>query len=287
MKVTGLNIHPIKGARAVAVERARLTPLGLDGDRRWLVVDATGKFITQRSHSRIATVTARPSATGLVLSAPGMEHLPVAAPSGRERLDIVVWVDQVNAALADERAHAWLSDVIGEKMRLVYMDEQAERLKTGIWVEAPIPISFADAFPVLVATTGSLAALNGAIQARGGAAVPMARFRPNIVVDCDEPWREDFWKVVRVGDVELELMKPCDRCVVTTKDPMTGETMGEEPLLSLARLRMSGDKRIKGVLFGWNAAPRKLGTIAVGDAVEVLEARPEGFPIRRPHEAIA
>lgn len=281
MRVAALNIHPVKGMRAVGVERAQLQQRGFEGDRRWVVVDATGKFITQRSHQLVATITARLTATGLTLSAPGFEPLSVATPSGRERIDIVVWADQVNAALADERAHAWLSAVLGERLMLAHMDGQADRQKTGIWVVEPLPLSFADAFPVLVATTGSLAALNAEIARRGGAAIPMTRFRPNLVVDCDEPWREDFWKVLRIGGAEIELMKPSDRCIVTTTDQATGERMGQEPLASLARLRMSGDPRINGVLFGWNAAPRTLGEVVVGDRVEVLEARPEGFPIRR------
>jgi len=286
MRVAALNIYPIKGTRAASLERAHLQPRGFEGDRRWVVVDATGKFITQRSHQRLATVAARPAANGLVLTAPGMENLLVATPSGRERLDIVVWADQVNAALADSQAHAWFSALFGERLMLAHLDEKADRKKTGIWVAEPIPLSFADAFPVLVATTGSLVALNAEVAARGGAAIPMTRFRPNLVVECDEPWREDFWKVLRVGQVELELMKPSDRCIVTTTDQTTGERMGEEPLKSLARLRMSGDRRINGVLFGWNAAPKTLGEIAVGDEVQVLEARPEGFPIRRARDAV-
>ena len=107
----------------------------------------------------------------------------------------------------------------------------------------------------------------------------MERFRPNIVIDCDDAWREDCWRRLQIGPAEIELVKPCDRCVVTTKDQATGESMGKEPLESLVRIRRSGDTRVKGVLFGWNAAPRGLGEIAVGDAVEILEDRPEGFPI--------
>jgi uncharacterized protein YcbX len=281
MRVVSLHIYPVKGMRACNVERAQLVARGFAGDRRWVVVDATGKFITQRSHPHLATITVRPSAMGLVLSAPGADDLSVRTPAGRERIDVVVWADRVNAALADEPAHAWLSKVLGERLMLAHMDERADRQKTGIWVTEPIPLSFADAFPVLIATTGSLAALNAEIVRRGGVPIAMTRFRPNLVVECNEPWRDDFWKVLRIGGVELELMKPSDRCIVTTTDQATGERMGEEPLESLRRLRLSGDKRIAGVLFGWNAAPRALGTVAVGDAVEVVETRPEGFPIRR------
>jgi uncharacterized protein YcbX len=107
----------------------------------------------------------------------------------------------------------------------------------------------------------------------------MTRFRPNIVVDCDQPWTEDTWKLLRIGAVELELVKPSDRCIVTTTDQATGARMGKEPLASLARLRRSADPRINGVLFGWNAVPRVLGEITVGARVEILQERPEGFPL--------
>lgn len=280
MRVAALNIFPLKGARAVAVDRGILRVRGLAGDRRWLVVDSEGTFATQRSHPRLATVTATPTEGGLRLSAPGASTIDVVRPAGRHRMTVSVWDARVNAAVADQGVQEWLSTVFGEPLLLVHMDQQAERLKSGPWVEVPLPVSFADAYPVLVVTTGSLSALNVEIERAGGGVVPMTRFRPNVVIDCDEPWREDFWKVLRLGAVELDLVKPCDRCIVTTTDQTTGARMGQEPIASLTRLRMSDDPRVNGVLFGWNAAPKVLGDISVGDTVEVLEARPEGFPIR-------
>mgnify|MGYP001014330735 CR=1 FL=1 len=282
MRVAALNLYPLKGARAVGADRVSVQPRGFMGDRRWMVVTPDGLFATQRSHPRLATVTAIPFGAGLKLSAPDAGDVVVPRPTSGERRDVTVWDSRVSAAVADPSAHAWLSDYFGEPLMLVHMDALADRRKDGIWVEAPIPVSFADAYPVLVATTGSLGAINAEIVRHGGAAVTMTRFRPNVVIDCDEAWREDFWKVLRIGSAELELVKPCDRCIVTTTDQATGERRGQEPLISLARLRMSGDRRINGVLFGWNSAPRVLGSVAVGDRVEVLEERPEGFPIRRP-----
>jgi len=277
--VVSLHFYPIKGARAVSPGVVRVTPRGLDGDRRWLVVDRTGMFHTQRSRPALATITAEPVGDGLRLSAPGMAKLSIDSPSGAERLDVTVWESTVSAAVADAQAHAWLSAVLGDDVLLVHMDARAERLKSGIWTAEPLPVTFADAYPVLIATTGSLAALNAEIEQRGGTAVPMARFRPNIVIACDDPWREDNWKALRIGGIEVDLVKPCDRCVVTTKDQATGESMGKEPLASLARLRMSADPRVKGVLFGWNAVPRALGHVEVGDRVEILAERPEGIPL--------
>lgn len=281
MRVVSLHFHPIKAARAVTTVGAHIGPRGLDGDRRWLVVDRTGMFATQRSHGALATITAVPVGGGLQLSAPGLDDLTIGAPPGSERMDVTVWDARVNAAVADARAHAWLSTVLGEDVLLVHMDDRAERLKRGVWTAEPLPVTFADAYPVLIATTGSLGALNAEIVRRGGAAVPMARFRPNIVIGCDDPWREDYWKMLRIGGIEIDLVKPCDRCVVTTKDQVTGESMGREPLESLTRLRMSADPRIKGVLFGWNSVPRGRGHLEIGDRVEVLAERPEGFPLAR------
>jgi len=280
MRVHSLHIYPIKGARAVDIARASVEHRGLEGDRRWLVVDANGRFITQRSHPQLATVTAQPTRTGVRLSAPGTREILVERPSASNRVNAVVWRHQVNAAVADQAASQWLSNTFGQPLQLVYMDAAAERLQQGEWVARAVPVSFADAYPVLITTAASLAAVNAEIERAGAGRVTMRRFRPNIVVDCDEAWAEDFWRVVRVGGVEFELVKPCDRCVVTTKDQDTGQAMGNEPLASLARLRRSADPRINGVLFGWNAVPRTLGTVAVGDGVEVVERRPEGFALR-------
>ena len=280
MRVASLHIHPIKGMRAVDVTRASVEYRGLEGDRRWLVVDANGRFITQRSHSRLAQITAVPTLTGLRLSAAGAGEVVVERPGASNRINVTVWRHEVNAALAGGEAAAWLSDFLGEPLRLVFMDAAAERLQQGIWAPDALPVSFADAYPVLVTTTGSLNAVNAEIAKAGGAPITMRRFRPNVVVDCDEAWAEDRWRRLLIGEVELELVKPCDRCVVTTKDQTTGESIGREPIASLARLRRSADPRINGVLFGWNSVPRKLGTAVAGDTVEILERRPEGFPLR-------
>ena len=280
MRIHSLHIYPIKGARVVDVARAAVEPRGLEGDRRWMVVDANGRFLTQRSHSRLAQITATPTRTGLVLSAPGAGDVAVERPSPETRADVVVWRHHVNAALVGGEVGAWLSSFLGEPLRLAYMDAAAERLQVGVWTADALPVSFADAYPVLVATTGSLAAVNAEIERAGGTAITMRRFRPNIVVECDEAWAEDTWRSLRIGEVELELVKPCDRCIVTTKDQTTGDETGREPIASLTKLRMSADPRVVGVLFGWNAVARRVGSVAVGDGVEIVARRPEGIPLR-------
>jgi uncharacterized protein YcbX len=281
MRVASLHIYPVKGMRAVDRERARVEERGFEHDRRWMVVDATGTFITQRSHPKLATITAVPSDAGLNLSADGMPALNVATPDGSERMRVIVWDASVFAAAASTEAATWLSDYFGERLSLVYMDNRATRVKDSAFVPAPVPVSFADGYPILVTTTGSLAAVNADIVRHGGEAVPMRRFRPNVVIDCDDAWQEDTWQALRIGGVALDLVKPCERCIVTTTDQSTGERKGPEPIAALTRLRRSGDPRISGVLFAWNAVPRARGEIALGDAVEVLEDRPEGFPLRQ------
>ncbi|PQA87030.1 MOSC domain-containing protein [Marinicaulis flavus] len=254
--------------RAVDLTRAKLETRGLENDRRWMVIDAAGNFMTQRKRPLLATIAARITENGLSLSVDGGGVLDVARPDAARRRDVVVWDSTVSAACAAPPASAFLSDILGEEAHLVFMDDEARRMKDSMWTPSPEPVSFADAFPVLVTSTGSLAALNRDIEAHGGAAVPMARFRPNIVVDCDEDWPEDNWRRLKIGGVELDLVKPCDRCIVTTTDQRSGARMGPEPIASLARIHRSTDPRIKGVIFGMNAAPRALGDIAVGDSVE-------------------
>ncbi len=255
--------------RAVDLTRARVEPRGFEHDRRWMVVDGHGKFMTQRGRPKLATVSAAVTPAGLALSVEGGGSIEAARPGGAERRDVVVWDAAVSAACAPE-ASAFLSGLLGEEAHLVFMDDKAQRLKESVWTASPAPVSFADAYPILVTSTGSLAALNRDIEAHGGAPVPMARFRPNIVVECDEDWPEDNWRKLKIGDVELDLVKPCDRCIVTLTDQRTGARESKEPIAALARIHRSTDPRIKGVIFGMNAVPRALGEIAVGDSVEAF-----------------
>lgn len=268
MDVASAHVYPVKGMRALDVSGATVEPRGLAGDRRWLVVDPHGEFQTQRSAPGLARISAIPTADGIRFSHADSGDAFACVPDGAARREVRVWGATVDAAAAPD-ADSWLSDVLKSEVRLVFMDARAVRLKTSVWTPAPVVVSFADAFPVLVTTTGSLAALNRDIAEHGGAPVPMTRFRPNIVVDCDEPWAEDRWSRLSVGEAVLDLVKASDRCIVTTTDQETGARTGPEPLAALARLRRSTDPRINGVLFGVNAVPAATGRFRVGDAVEV------------------
>ncbi len=269
MRVSSLHIYPVKSMRGLSVDSARVRPRGLAGDRRWVVVDRDGKFLTQRSHPVLATIEAAPDAAGLILHAGGEQHL-VMTPGKGARAKVTVWGSQVDAAIADVATNQWLSAILGEAVRLAFMDRDAARETSREWTPSPAPVSFADAFAFLFTTTGSLAALNNEIAGGGGAPVVMARFRPSIVIEHDTPWAEDAWRQLRIGDAVFDCVKPCARCVMTTIDQKTGEATGKEPLKSLAKLRRSTDARIDGVLFGVNAIVTRAGECSVGDAVEVL-----------------
>ncbi len=279
MQIASLFIHPVKGGRAIHCDAAPVTARGLVSDRRWLATDAHGVFLTQRNCDALAEITATPLPGGIRLASEAMETaIDVSIPEGASRQSVTVWKDNFEAVLAGPAACAWLSAALGRDAQLYFMDADAERQTSDKWGD-PAPVSFADAFPVLITTSASLVALNHEIIRNGGATVGMERFRPNIVIDGAEPWAEDYWKTIRLGAVVLDLVKPCDRCVVTTKDQQSGKTLGKEPLASLARIRRSADPRINGVLFGWNAVPRNDGEIAVGDLIAVVGERPEGWPL--------
>ena len=277
MRVSSLHLYPVKGVRAVDVSSAQVELCGFAGDRRWLVTDDDGMFFTQRTCPALATIEAAVTAHGLLLVC-GERTCEIVAPQGDVRHAVQIWEDDVEAAYAGDDAAQWLSDVLGRPARLYFMDEPAVRTTSEDFCAAA-PVSFADGYPYLLITEASLDALNTAIADKGGAAVPMARFRPNMVIEGSDPWADDYWKTVRIGDVVFDIVKPCVRCEVTTRDQATGARMGKEPLATLATLRRSAHAEENGVLFGWNAIARDKGKISIGDNVEVLEARPEGWPL--------
>jgi len=281
VQVSSLHIYPVKGGRGVVLEHARVKARGFEHDRRWLVTDMEDQFLTQRTCPALAALVAAPIASGVQLAMAGAGAIDVARPLDGVRRTVAIWKDSVAALDAGKSANGWLSTALGGPVRLYYMDRDAAREHPAGWAP-PAPVSFADGFPFLITTTASLAALNDEIARTGAAPVGMERFRPNIVIDGADAWAEDFWRVVKIGDVAFDLIKPCGRCVVTTTDQQTGEQTGKEPLRSLAKIRKSADPRVRGVLFGWNAVARGVGEIAAGDGVTIVGARAGGWPLAAP-----
>ena len=263
MRLSDLYLYPIKSSAPLAVDTARVEPRGLRHDRRWMAVDAEGRFITGRQLPRLTLVRAQPDAHGLSLDAPDMPRLHVPFPETGATVPVNVWKEDLAARPAGIAADAWLSEFLRQPARLVHMDGGVVRAMTDAKAQPGDEVSFADAFPLLLISRAALDGLN----ARLAKPVSMLQFRPNMVVDGAPAHAEDAWKRIRIGDVEFDVAKACTRCVFTTVDPARGERDPDgEPLRTLTRYRRTPD----GVTFGQNLIPRSLGTVRVGDAVEVL-----------------
>lgn len=263
MHVAALFIHPVKSLRGIPVESAELDARGLLHDRRWMVVDEGGGFLTQRQHPRMVLI--RPTVVDgrLELAADGFPAMEVPhPPADAARMRVRVWKDECEALRAHAAADAWLSAVLGVRCHLVFMPDDARRRMSGaeLGVDAP-QVSFTDGYPLHLLGEGSLRELNRRLTSPVG----VERFRPNLLVAGAEPHAEDGWTGVEVGGVRLRTVAPCERCVITTVRPEDG-TREREPLRTLASYRNTGGS----VTFGTYLAHESRGTIRVGDPVRLV-----------------
>ena len=273
MRLSEMFIYPVKSLRGCAVAQAQVDALGLVGDRRFLVVDAADKFLTQRVLPRMARVTTALTTGTLVLSSDGAGHVavPLHVPSGEAQVRrVTIWKSEGLAAEdCGEEAAAWLTDVLGQRCRLVRIGERFHR---PVLKAAAVPgdlVAFNDAVPILAVSEASLGELNDRLAARGEAPVPMDRFRPNLVLTGAAAGEEDTWPRVKVGNIVLRAAGPSIRCVVTTTDQLTGERH-HEPLRTLASYRRD-PADATCVRFGQNFIHEtKSGVLRVGDAVVPL-----------------
>jgi MOSC domain-containing protein len=279
-QLTAINRFPVKSCRGEALDEAVVEPWGLAGDRRWMVVDEDGEVITARESNRLVLVHPEISPDGLHVTAPDLPPLVVPTPDPSDQVPVLIWSSRLTAAAAGPEADAWFSKAAGLPARLVHLDDPTRRPTNPDFSEPDDRVSFADGYPLLVATEESLAALNDVVLASSAAGrepLPMTRFRPNVVVSGVAPWEEDDWRRIRIGDAVFRAVKGCARCVLTTIDPGTADRE-KEPIASLAKIR-----RWDGATwFGVNLVPDTPGaTIRVGDELEVLDAvEPGAGPIR-------
>lgn len=271
MRLASIHVYPVKALRGFDTARATVEPWGLAGDRRYMVIGADAKALTQRTHPVLTQVFAGYGLDGALLLRPrpgvGLPELRVPVPGGGELVEVEIWRSRLPATLAPAEAHAWFSKLLGTDARLVYLDDPTRRAVNPKYGTSDDRVSFADGYPLLVTTRGSLDRLNDWLLEDGETAepLPMNRFRPSIVVDGAEPFAEDGWRRLRVGAVEFRVVKPCDRCVVTQTDQDTG-VRGRGPLRALAR-----HHRVNGLpTFGQNLIPDGTGHIVVDDPVTVL-----------------
>jgi uncharacterized protein YcbX len=273
MHVTGLHIHPVKSLRGLAVGEAPVDSLGLVGDRRFLVVDPGGNFMTQRGVPRMARIGAFLDEAALTLRAAGFGDILVRRepdPGAPEAI-VRIWKSEgLRAEDCGEAPAGWLSEVLETPCRLVRIGPRFTRQVRADFAEAGDSVAFADGFPLLVVSEASLGDLNRRMASTGGAALPMNRFRPNIVVAGCEPYAEDSLRRFRIGDVVFRAAKPCLRCIITTTDQLSGER-GKEPLRTLAGYRRDPQAPTE-VMFGYNLVNEtKSGVLRVGDTVVMLD----------------
>ena len=262
--VSGIFIYPVKALGGISLVESMVTPRGLQYDRRFLVVDADNEFVTQREHPKMATVWVELEAGTITFSAPDIDSIsfPVEPHELPTRV-VRVWASHVAAHAVSTEVNRWLSDYLGFDARLVYMPDSSKRAVNPDYGKTGDIVSFADGYPLLIVSEESLAVLNARIVGNGSAAVPMNRFRPNVVIKGGDAFAEDRLGEVRIGEALFRAVKPCLRCQVTTTDQAEGKVRGPEPLQTLATFRNTPN----GVMFGMNLIPVNSSQVRMGDAV--------------------
>lgn len=263
--VSNLTYYPIKACRGFDLNETRVERMGLANDRRMMVVTPKGEFLTQREHPKLALVTPTLSGSTVTLSAPSFEPLKIEIRKSGAETSVNIWKNKgVHAIDQGDAAARWLSGWLGTAVRLVHVDERFKRsLNPDYAVSDEDHTGFADGYPILIISEESLADLNSRLEV----SLPMNRFRPNLVVKGCEPFTEDTWKRIRIGGIEMALVKSCPRCVVTTIDKETLKK-SKEPLKTLGKYRT----REGGAMFGMNVIPLGEGEIQVGMEVELISS---------------
>ncbi len=266
LQLTSLYRYPLKSCAAEALQRAVIDELGVHGDRRWMVVDsANGRFLTQRLLPQLGRIRASWQGANLLLEAPGMPALAVMLPDARSPLrGVTVWSDSLQVPDAGDAAARWVSDYLRRDCRLVQVPVGRARQVDTAYAMPGEKVGFADGFPLLLIGQASLDDLS----ARVGRPLQMLRFRPNLVVTGSTAYAEDQWKRIRIGTLEMRVVKGCSRCIMTTLDPASGERSADsEPLRTLKTYR----QREGEVYFGQNLIAEGGGELRVGMPVEVLQ----------------
>ncbi|SFA46680.1 hypothetical protein SAMN04488511_10639 [Pedobacter suwonensis] len=259
-----INIYPIKSLGGLSLQEAKLEEKGLQYDRRWMLVDEKGMFITQRKHAELALLQVNICNGKLIVShktLPGLSTSFSMDEDTGEQISVEIWNDMVNAIEVNKIVSDWFSDFLKFKVRLVKMPLTEKRLVDRDYAQNNEVVSFADGYPCLLIGQSSLNELNGKLPEP----VLMDRFRPNFVFTGGEAHVEDSFKDFFIGEVLFSAVKPCSRCILITIDQQTG-FKGQEPLKTLASYRKIGNK----IMFGQNLLHQQTGTICVGDEIKVV-----------------
>jgi uncharacterized protein YcbX len=264
ISLSSLTYYPIKACRGFDITESNVERMGLEHDRRMMVVTPEGEFLTQREYPKLALVTPTLINDTVTLSAPNYESLHFTTQKSGTPWSVNIWKSKgVHAIDQGEETAQWFSDWLGTSVRLVHFADGFKRtINQDYAIHADDHTGFADGYPILIISEESLQDLNSRLDSP----LPMNRFRPNLVVKGGEPFAEDTWKRIRIGAIEMALVKPCPRCVVTTIDKET-LAKSKEPLKTLETYR----KHELGAIFGMNTIPLNSGKLERGMSVEILQ----------------
>lgn len=264
LTLSEINIYPVKSLGGISLQSSVVEERGLKYDRRWVLVDKSNKFITQRNFPEMALIKVAVEKDGLRFQHKTKNGEPLLIPFEFEHSKtnkVVIWDDTVRGEFYNAQIDSWFSEIIGIKCHLVKMPETTKRAVDKSYAKNKI-VSFADGYPFLIIGQASLDDLNSRMEVP----LPMNRFRTNFVFTGAKPFEEDKWKKIKIGEVEFEVVKPCARCVITTVDQSTGEK-GKEPLTALSKFRKTDSK----VIFGQNMVANFVGETEVGSEIKILE----------------
>ncbi|MCG7490406.1 hybrid-cluster NAD(P)-dependent oxidoreductase [Vibrio sp. Of14-4] len=263
-----INVYPVKSLGGITQSNCWVEKQGLMFDRRFMLALADGSMITARKYPQMVTIQSSLTADGLIFVAEGKSPLKLRyADFKMQETPAQVWKDNFAAYTTTDEADDWFSDVLNLRVELLFSGEQSNRIREKVGHN----VSFADGYPMLVIGQGSLDELNR----RSPQQHSMDQFRSNLIVSTTEPFEEDSWKRIRIGEVEFESVKPCERCIMTTVDVSTGKLREtKEPLKTLSQFRAN---ERGGVFFGQNLVAKNEGMIRQGDRVEVLEYKEKEF----------
>lgn len=266
LQLSEIWIYPVKSLAGIQLEASKVTQRGLEFDRRWMLVDEKGVFISQREYPELALFHPKIEEGFVEIShadvAKGSVHFLLSQKNDNLPFEVVVWEDTVAAVEVDAKISTWFSQILGFGVRLVFMPEESLRKVDADYAVSPDDItSFSDGFPYLIIGQSSLDDLNS----RLAVPVSMKHFRPNLVFTGGIAYEEESWKEFTIGGLAFYGVKPSGRCIMVTVDPEKGKFSGKQPLLALSKYKMRGNK----VIFGQNVIAQQQGNIAVGDLVTV------------------
>lgn len=259
-----IYIYPIKSLGGIGLQSAKVEERGLQHDRRWMLVDKNGMFLTQREYPQMALLQVNVNADKLEVIHKTKKMSPLQVPISNKKANSIVvnvWNDVVIAKHISEESDVWFSDALNMDCQLVMMDDDSDRFTDRKYTPEQKRVSFADAYPFLIIGKESLNDLNGRLKEP----LPINRFRPNFVFSGGEPFIEDSWKEFMIGKLKFRVVKPCSRCVITTVNQSTAEK-ASEPLETLARFRKVGNK----INFGQNLVSYDEGLLSVGSEISPI-----------------